>query len=368
MQEQKIYIFGAHSRGQTLAVYLRYLHPEITVEAYLYDNEEENPAVVNGSPVLRLGETGGLHTEYPVYIGTRGVYFEKITEHLKQVGFCDIRPVTVAFDLDIRNQYLKKFFAEQGRAFVKIDDCEADGVVEQGIAQANGFGAVCVYVANSAFDKALQVPYSLQPYEKTIQVGAALTDRRLFEGVLTDDTGDNISARNQQFCELTALYWIWKHTAEDIVGLVHYRRHFTLPENWQERMQRSGVDVILPIPLYVAPSLEGNFRKRHDPSDWDYLMDYWKQTDLAEYQEAKQFFQSNLYSPCNMFIMKREVLDDLCGWLFPKLFAVVEHGGQKEDTYLNRYPGFISERLMTFFFEKHRNRYKLVYADKNFLP
>jgi hypothetical protein len=382
MSEPKIYIFGAHSRGQTLAVYLRYLHPEITVEAYLYDNEEENPAVVDGSPVLRLGESGGLHTEYPVYIGTRGVSFEKITGHLKQVGFRDIRPVTVAFDLEIRNQYLKKFFAEQGRAFVKIDDCKtvgrADEAAKQGLeqgsaagaetAQENGFGAVCVYVANSAFDKALQAPYSLQSYEKTIQVGAALTDRRLFEGVLTDDTGDNISARNQQFCELTALYWIWKQAKEDIVGLVHYRRHFTLPENWQARMRENHVDVILPIPLYVAPSLEGNFRKRHDPSDWDYLMEYWKQKDFAEYQEADRFFQSNLYSPCNMFIMKREVLDDLCKWLFPMLFAVAEHGGTKEDTYLNRYPGFISERLMTFFFEKHRDRYQVVYADKNFLP
>jgi hypothetical protein len=376
MSEHKIYIFGAHSRGQTLAVYLRYLHPEITVEAYLYDNEEENPAVVDGSPVVKLGETDGLHTEYPVYIGTRGVAFEKITEHLKQVGFRDIRPVTVAFDLDIRNQYLKKFFAEQGRAFVKIDDCEAQdaeklgiergGAADAGTAQANG--SVCIYVANSAFDRALQAPYTLQPYERTIQVGAALTDKRLFDGVLTDDTGENISARNQQFCELTALYWIWKHAAEDVVGLVHYRRHFTLPEDWQERMRQSGVDVILPIPLYVAPSLEGNFRKRHDPSDWDFLMEYWKEKDFAEYQEASRFFQSNLYSPCNMFIMKREVLDDLCRWLFPMLFAVAEHGGTKEDTYLNRYPGFISERLMTFYFEKHRDRYKVVYADKNFLP
>jgi hypothetical protein len=376
MSEHKIYIFGAHSRGQTLAVYLRYLNPEITVEAYLYDNEEENPSRVDGSPVVKLGETDGLHTEYPVYIGTRGVSFEKITEHLKQVGFCDIRPVTVAFDLDIRNQYLKKFFAEQGRAFVKIDDCEAYDAAKQGIergstadaetAQANG--SVCIYVANSAFDRALQVPYTLQPYERTIQVGAALTDKRLFDGVLTDDTGENISARNHQFCELTALYWIWKHAAEDVVGLVHYRRHFTLPEDWQERMRQNGMDVILPIPLYVAPSLEGNFRKRHDPSDWDYLMEYWKQKDFAEYQEAKQFFRSNLYSPCNMFIMRREVLDNLCRWLFPKLFAVAEHGGTKEDTYLNRYPGFISERLMTFYFEKHRDRYKVVYADKNFLP
>jgi hypothetical protein len=69
-----------------------------------------------------------------------------------------------------------------------------------------------------------------------------------------------------------------------------------------------------------------------------------------------------------MFIMRKNVLDDLCTWLFPILDSVVAHGGQKEDSYLNRYPGFISERLITFFFEKYLGKYKVVYADKNFLP
>ena len=69
-----------------------------------------------------------------------------------------------------------------------------------------------------------------------------------------------------------------------------------------------------------------------------------------------------------MFIMKREVLDDLCTWLFPILFKIAEHGGIKDNTYLNRYPGFISERLISLFFELNRKRFKVVYADKNFLP
>ncbi len=44
-----------------------------------------------------------------------------------------------------------------------------------------------------------------------------------------------------------------------------------------------------------------------------------------------------------------------------------EKGGIEDDNYQNRYPGFISERLITYFFEKNRDKYKVVYADKNFL-
>ena len=106
---------------------------------------------------------------------------------------------------------------------------------------------------------------------------------------------------------------------------------------------------------------------RHDPSDWEFMMQYIKENNGQEYMEAEHFFQGNLYSPCNMFIMRKDVLDELCTWLFPILFAVAEHGGEKEDVYFNRYPGFLSERLLTFFFEKYRKKYKIVYADKNFL-
>ena len=54
---QKVYIFGAHSRAQTLAVYLESLYPEIMVEAFLYSNEERNPE--------RIGEVqvSGIHRD-----------------------------------------------------------------------------------------------------------------------------------------------------------------------------------------------------------------------------------------------------------------------------------------------------------------
>ncbi|MCS4465828.1 DUF4422 domain-containing protein [Clostridium botulinum] len=38
-------------------------------------------------------------------------------------------------------------------------------------------------------------------------------------GYIGDNTGDNISLRNSNYCELTGLYWAWKNLKCDYIGL-----------------------------------------------------------------------------------------------------------------------------------------------------
>ena len=360
----RYYIIGAHSRAQTLEAYLHHLYPDASIEAYLVNNDEKNDDVIRGVPVIRFGKDTKLNCDYPAFIGTRSVSHAMLAKAVRELGICEIYPVTVELDRKLRNAYLQDYYSSIGREFPKIDRKETLG--ERTRASAGRLRS-CIYVAMSIYDKDLQEEIAFAEYETTIQVGAALTEQRLEKDGLVDSAGENISSKNKQYCELTGLYWIWKHAKEDILGLVHYRRHFVLPDDWAGRMQEYGIDAILPVPLYLAPNVEGNYRERHLPEDWDCMMGYLKKERPDEYAQAEEVFRNNLLVPCNMFILRRNVLNDLCEWMFPIIDAVAACCGEHDDVYQNRYLGFLSERLITLFFEMHRNRYKIVYADKNFL-
>ncbi len=118
--KKKVYIAGAHSRGRTLRVYLEYLYPDVEVEAFLVDNMSENTETADGLPVLLIGQ--GLHTEYPVYLGMRGVNHEKVSKELRNAGIKEIIPVTVELDMCLRNAYVRRYEEDKGRTFCIIDE------------------------------------------------------------------------------------------------------------------------------------------------------------------------------------------------------------------------------------------------------
>lgn len=366
-QTEKLYIFGAQSRAQTLMGQLKALFPGLVIAGYLVDDEENNVSDIEGVSVIHMKEKCSWtdrQTEYPVLIATKGIYHERIAHSLETLGFCNVIPVSVEVDNCLRNAYVSKVYGETGRAFVKLETLKADNAMGVGAKEKQD---VCVYVAKSIYDRELETPYEYPAYEQPVQVGAALTGQRLKEAIATDDTGDNISDRNRQYSELTGLYWVWKNRRHEIAGLAHYRRHFVLPKDWADIMKEHHIDVIVPVPTYVYPDIDSNYRQRHIPDDWDFLLEYLSKKEPEAYLAAKKVFAGSLYLPCNMFIAGWEALDDLCSWMFPILDAVAKNGGIKEDVYLNRYVGFVSERLITLFFTMYHDKYKIAYADRIFL-
>lgn len=182
---------------------------------------------------------------------------------------------------------------------------------------------------------------------KAIQVGRSLTNIDL--GFLNDNTGDNISNKNRNYNELTALYWGWKNLKDaEIIGLCHYRRYFS-HFNTEEKISKvlKKKEIILIKPIIHNHSNADEFIRLVSFEDFYILID----TLLEKYPDIKQsvieyFFNSNKWIPCNMFITHKEVLDNYCKFLFNVLSGVELRIKPYNYNRLNRSIGYMGEILL----------------------
>lgn len=199
------------------------------------------------------------------------------------------------------------------------------------------------------------------PEYMMLQVGAALHEDL---GYTADNTGDNISDKNPNFCELTGIYWLWKNISCDIIGICHYRRYFVIDENFLNKGQVESIlidhDVILPYPMATDNgSLYNHYKKRHNINDMDIVRDIISEK-YPEYLNSFDFCMSrNLMSVGNMIVTRKNIFDKYCRWLFDILFEAerrIDISGY--DEYQARIFGFMSERLLRVFFLHHKYRVK----------
>ena len=219
-----------------------------------------------------------------------------------------------------------------------------------------------------------------------IQVGASLAEKRI-PGFLYDDEGNNISAKNRMYCELTAQYWAWKNADADYYGFWHYRRYMSFAEkelahspfedaeiDWlddgvletlcldegvmQEKIARYDVIATTPVRLKAFDKkLKSNRHQYELPpyqhkEDLDVMLDIIKEKYPAYYEAAKWYLDK---SPkgyyCNMFIMKKELFLQYSEWLF----AILEEHERRRD-YSNydvqgyRVSGYLGERLFAIWY------------------
>ena len=103
-----------------------------------------------------------------------------------------------------------------------------------------------------AAHKAYQMP--TDPMYMPIHVGKEGKELEL--GYVGDNTGDNISLKNPNFCELTGIYWAWKNLEADYIGLAHYRRHFSLKkgsDKWASVLTSAQAEALLKDTDVVLP-------------------------------------------------------------------------------------------------------------------
>lgn len=219
-----------------------------------------------------------------------------------------------------------------------------------------------------------------------IHVGAALSKGNL-EYCIRDDEGENISYKNPNWCELTALYWQWKNVDADYYGLFHYRRLLSfnhregvyneidlsdrvttkhhLNQNEIKKLCKN-FDIITspyfdihPMGLNDQKLTSYEFYCRdHCKSDLDKLLEIVKKENINFYAALVQSLEHKKACFGNIQIMKKKYFDEYCNILFPILFLLEKEIDIKEyDSYQKRVYGFLAERMLNAYVLYAKQKY-----------
>lgn len=172
-------------------------------------------------------------------------------------------------------------------------------------------------------------------------------------GYAGDDTGDNISALNCYYGELTGVYWIWKniHT-EDYIGVCHYRRYLVDEQDvilteraYEELLQQ--YDIITTKVLRLNCAYYDGYAANHHIKDLIETGNVIKEKYPEYYNTYDQIVHSNKTLFGNIMVTSKKLFDEYAAWLFDIFFEVQKRIEiDSYDDYHKRVFGFISEILL----------------------
>lgn len=225
-----------------------------------------------------------------------------------------------------------------------------------------------------------------------IHVGRAISSdstKKQLEDIIGDDTGDNISEKNQTFCELTAQYWAWKNCDADYIGFFHYRRHLAfndvsknenkwgvveypcISKNYLNEIGLSddfiqkavnGHDIVTVRKWDVTNAgSKNNYDHYASSSPYLHINDYDLMVKLMlkkhpDYEDDVRTYNSNRFGfYTNMYIMRSDVFHQYCEFLFDILFELEDSIDISEyNTQEKRIFGYLSEWMFGIYLTHYR--------------
>ncbi len=215
----------------------------------------------------------------------------------------------------------------------------------------------------------------------------------MVSSMIGDDTGDNISARNRHFAEMSAIYWAWKNYDKlgnpDYVGFCQYRRLLDFTNQVEAKRVENGCVMEPFLPESLALEYEKNCDAVVDEiSKFDIIhgnllqgkctcYDVFKEFEIPEiglkeyifhdtlsyveekfpdFKEALRLYSASYEHYCyNCFVMKKELFMEYCSFIFPVLLEMEKRINYHEFN-LNgqRILAYVSERLTGLFVTKKK--------------
>lgn len=356
-------IYGA--QGIALGAYeaIHNIHPIRNIRCFLVTERGANAEYLLNVPVLELKSFSKSLTEQEkenieILIATPENVMPAIEKSLDEHGFfCHVRLTSM------RWAELMRYHYACDKEFIPLS------AFPVGFHKAN----IHVFMVKFYKDKALTNTYDLPEWMTPIQVGASLCKERVAD--ILDCDGENISEKNVNYSELTALYWMWKnlllHQSPDAkceyYGLTHYRRILEITEDDELRLVDNDVDVVLPYPMPYEPDIEAHHERYLKEEDWNAVLNAVLEVQ-PEYADdfSKIMKQKYLYN-YNIMLARKEVLTDYCNWLFPILERVEELSVPKGADRKDRYIGYVGESLATLYFMTKRSKLNIAHVGCKFL-
>lgn len=205
---------------------------------------------------------------------------------------------------------------------------------------------------------------------KTIYVGNKVREEAKTKGFIVDSEGNSICEKNPYYCELTALYWIWKNDKKsDWIGLNHYRRYFMSSKSHEiltaheiEQLLSSH-DVILWKKLHLHENVERFYYRGGGYKKDILLLKKVMKSLYPDYMKiCEKVLSEKSASYANMFVMHRAQFDKYCEWLFKILFAMEKELDMTDYTVQEkRVFGYLGEILLNVWVKK--NNITVTYCD-----
>lgn len=218
------------------------------------------------------------------------------------------------------------------------------------------------------------------PFLYNIYAGSAVHNNNI-SGMLSDNLGENISKKNPYYCELTVQYYAWKNSDADYLGFFHSRRYMSfnqqnlvdkvyskrcLPKAYcveklptRKLLEKHGYNeqkilsllenypIISALPENMAETAYKRFVRTQINGKYELeLIEKKLKISYPEFLPAfDEYMKSKYLYFCNMFIMRKDIFNQYCSWIFDILNYIDENLSER----LERDDGMMGEQLLGVF-------------------
>lgn len=357
---KKIAVFGAKALACGIYEAVHFFYPDLDCIGFVVSSLAGNPTSLCGIKVWdleRLAKRLSLQdrNDICILVATPEDIHKEITDNLKKNGFFDY----ICMDSRRESALMERYFTQKG-IFPSLHR------LDRGVESAR----LCVYQAKFSEDRPLKQTFRFCDWVVPIQVGAALTKKKVCKHM--DNIGINISEKNVNYCELTALYWIWKNRLSmdagigeaEYFGLFHYRRILEITGADLFRLKENDVDVVLQFPTVHDPDISEHHARYMKEQDWEAMLQALSELQPFYASVFPEILNQPYFYNYNLIIAKKKVLLNYCEWLFAILERTEEISDPKGWERSDRYIGYLGENLMTLYFLYHKDDLKIYHTGR----